>query len=70
MLSDGHEDRLMISSSVDRRDLVETSRKTASDISSQDAIDGGSVQSLEEGELPWIRWSRLIKSGELLDNDV
>ena len=60
----------MVGGSIDRRDLVDTSRQTGGDISSEDAVHGGCVQALEEGEFTWVGWCRLGERLELFNDDV
>lgn len=70
MLSDGDQDRLVVSSGVNRRDLVESSWETSVDGCGKQAVDGSSIETLEEGELSGVGGGSLVESGELLDDDV
>lgn len=69
-MSDGDKDRLMVSSSVDGRNFVEAGGKTTGNISSQNAVDSSSVQTLEESEFSRVCRCRLGEGIELLDDYV
>lgn len=70
MLSDGHNDGLMVGGGVDRRELVKSWRKTGGNISSQLSTGSSSVQALEESELLGVAGLSLIKRVQSLNNDV
>lgn len=50
MLGHGDQDRLMVSSAVDRRKLVDSGRKTVADFSGQNTTLSSTVEALEELE--------------------
>ena len=50
VLRNGNEERLMVSSSVDRREFVSAGRKTVGNIGAKDAILSRAVQAFEEHE--------------------
>lgn len=60
----------MVGRGVDGGHAVDTGIKTVSDIDSDDAIDLGSVDTLEEGEDGRVSRSRLVERSELLNRDV
>ena len=60
----------MVSSSVDRRDLVCASWETSSHISGQDAVNSSSVQALEERKFRRVGGSILGERRERLDDYV
>lgn len=70
MLSDGSDNRLMVSSCIDGRELIKACGKTVGDISSELTAHSGSIQALEESELFRIGGSGLVERSELFDNDV
>ena len=70
MLSDGDEGRLMVGSSVDGREFVDTSGETSCDISGENAVLCSAVKTLEESEFSGISWGGLVDGAELLHNDV
>ena len=60
----------MVSSCVDRRDLVSASRETGGDVGGNDAVLRCSVDTLEEREHVGVRGRRLVERGKLLNDDV
>jgi len=70
MLSDGGDNRLMIRSCIDGRELIKACGKTVGDISSEFTAHSGGIQALEESERFGIGGSGLVERGELLDNDM
>ena len=70
MLSDGYNDRLMISRRVDRRKLVESGLETVRDIGSQLTTCSSSVQALEERKLLGVGGRCLVEGIQLLNDDV
>lgn len=70
MLSYRHDSRLMVSGGVDGRKLVDTSRQSVGNVGSQDPIDSGGIQALEERELLGVGRRRLSERCELLDDDM
>jgi len=70
VLCDGDNDRLMVSSGIDRADLIEARRKTAGNISGELSIGSSIVQALEESKLGGVGDGSLVKGGKFLDNDV
>ena len=71
MLGNRAQDGLVIGRSIDRGELVSTSRKTIVNISGQDPISVRfSVQTLEECKDSRIRGVCLTKRAELFDNNV
>lgn len=69
-MSDRYDDGLMVGCSVDRGQAVGTSRKTVSDVRSEDTSLGNTVETLEKGKATGIGGGGLLKRVEELDNDV
>ena len=70
VLRNGDEDGLMVSSGVDRCHAVDTSIKTVSNIGGHDTVHLSGVDTLEEGEDIRVIRRCLVKSSELLNDDV
>ena len=70
MLGNRDECRLVVRRRIDRRQAVETSWNTSSDVSSENAVLGCCVQPLEEGEPGRVCGRRAVEAGDLLDHDV
>jgi len=60
----------MVSSGVDRGELVDTSRKSIGNISSQDSTLCGTVQAFEESKYSRVEDLSRVEGIELLDDDV
>lgn len=61
MLSDGGDNRLMVGSCIDGRELIKACGKTVGDIGSEFTTHSGSIQALEESELLGISGSGLVE---------
>lgn len=70
MLRNSNNNRLMVSSRVDRCKTVDTSRKTVRDVSGNNAVLSCTVDTLEEREPGWVSWCGLVECLQLLNDDV
>ena len=70
VLCDSDESGLVVRRRVDRGDAVRTGGKTAGDISGEDAVLRGRVETLEEHELGRVRRRLAVQAGERVDDDV
>lgn len=70
VLSDGNDERLVVSSGVDRRKLVHSSGQSFGDISSEDTVDSSSVKTLEESKDLRVGGCGLSDRVKLLDDDM
>lgn len=69
-MSNSDKHRLMVSSTVDGSETVDTSRETVGHISSQNTVGSLVVQTLEERETSGVGGGSLVESLDLLNNDV
>ena len=70
MLCDGDEDGLVVRGGVDGGEAVDTRGEAAGDVGGEDAVDGNSIHSLEEGEVGGVGGCGLGEGVEFLDNNV
>lgn len=70
VLSNGHEDRLMVGSAVDGGETVGARGKTRRDGRGELTVDGGGVQALEEGEHIGVGGGGVVEPVDGLHNDV
>lgn len=70
MLGDSDEDRLVVRSAVDGRQLVRSLGEAVGDFGGQDAVDSGCVDALEEGEFDIVEHGARSERVDLLNHNV
>ncbi len=70
VLSNSNKDRLMVSSAVDGRETVDTSRETIADIGAENTALGSIVKTLEERELGRVSRRRRVNRVNCLNDNV